>query len=788
MREMTYTALIAGILIGVVFAAANAYVGLRVGMTVSASIPAAVMSMAILRGIMKRKSILENNMVQTIGSSGESLAAGVIFTVPALFIFATIAENAGDHAAADVLRPSFLEMTVWGAIGGLLGVFFMIPLRKVLIVKEHGKLPYPEGTACAEVLESGERGGASAKTVFWGLGVAAIYEFFRQLGFWAETARQRIPLLKTEASLMAEPALLGVGYILGIRVAGIMLGGGLLGWFVIIPAIATFGADLKTPVAPGTTLIADMSPGQIWTNYLRYIGAGAVVLGGLISLLKNVGTIFHSITHAAGNLKGQGTTDRTQRDLPMLLVLAVIVAIGAAMWFLPDIGAMHHVMKSIPLIACVIGFGFFFVTVSSRLVGIIGGSSNPASGMTIATILGTALIFVYCLDLGLGPTEMKFAILSVGALVCIAICLAGDCSQDLKTGFLVGATPWKQQIGEVIGVLATTAALAGLILLINNTFGFVKDEAHPNAFLAPQAQIMQTLVKGVVDQELPWGLILIGVAAALVVELLGMPSLPFSVGLYLPISLSTPIMVGGIIRWIVDKRRGEMKEGENPGILGASGMVAGQGLVGVLFVGVAAIIGFFAPTARFDPEPFRSNPLHAAAVALEAPSEEPVPAPTTQPMTSQPEVPEGESVVPNHLVPWLAGKVGIPPQFGLYKLDLEAGAFRGAYAFEWWHWLPLLPFTAMVIWLLRASLRRLPPAASISTSDPLPTLGTGSVAPSGGASTKEPPTVAETARGASSNPSIPPPINDPSDSDDEPKRSGIFVDRPQTDPETESKD
>ncbi|RMF77704.1 MAG: oligopeptide transporter, OPT family [Planctomycetota bacterium] len=722
-RELTLLAVVLGVLIGVLFGAANAYIGLKVGMTVSASIPAAVISMAVLRGLLKRGTILENNMVQTIGSVGESLAAGMIFTIPALFVFAYSEKN-------PAMAPTFWEIAVYGAIGGLLGVLFMIPLRRMLIVKEHGKLPYPEGTACAEVLEAGQIGGVSAKTVFMGLGVGAAYEFFRGLGFWAETVRQRLPLIKSEFQLSAEPALLGVGYILGIRVAGYMLAGAVLGWFVIIPAIAFFGAGATTPLFPELKhVIADMSPGDMWNRYLRYIGAGAVVLGGIVSLLKSFGVIGGSLFHMFG---GKSTGQRTDRDIPTILLLLMIAGLAAAMWYLPTVSfdgvpqLMDPLFRNATVIACVLVFGFFFTTVSSRLVGIVGGSSNPASGMTIATLLGTALIIVYSTELD--PTVAKVAIISVGAMVCMCICMAGDTAQDLKPGLLVGETPWKQQVGQLIGVLTATAALAWVLLQINSRYGYSNEFGdHPNAVLAPQANLMKLLVQGVVDAQLPWELILIGMAAALIVELLGLPSLPFAVGLYLPLGLSTPIMVGGVIHWLIEGRRKSADEhaAHKPGLLAASGLVAGQGLVGVAFIGVAVFIGwvwneprFVVPKynetakvwAAFDAskdtwayqDAERSFYWDAAAGEWREGSA-PVPA-------SQPTQPRGELVVAKHFYPWLTTKFDfLEMEYGLRQHALERGAFKGAYLIDWWNWLPLVPWGAMAIWLALIARRPTPP-------------------------------------------------------------------------------
>jgi putative OPT family oligopeptide transporter len=710
MREFTPLAIILGIIVGIVFGAANAYIGLKVGMTVSASIPAAVISMGILRGLLKRGTLLENNIVQTVGSVGESLAAGMIFVIPALFIFAFYAD---DPATKDAMRPAFLEMAIWGALGGLLGVLFMIPLRKMLIVKEHEKLPYPEGTACAEVLESGDRGGAAARTVFAGLGVGALFELVRGLGFFREQAVQRLPVLRTDASLDTSPALLGVGYILGVRVAGFMLAGAVLGWFVIIPAIAFFGAGMTEPIFPAETPIADMTPDDLWNKYLRYIGAGAVVLGGLVSLFKSLGTVGGSLFHMFG---GTGKVERTGRDLPTILLLLLLVGLAAAMWYLPDAGYLNPLFKHIPVIACVIGFGFFFVTVSSRLVGIVGSSSNPASGMTIATILGTALIIVAVAgQLGLDPVAQKIAIISVGALVCIAVCIAGDTSQDLKTGFLVKATPWKQQVGELIGVLTATAAIAGVIWLIADRYNFVQTPETPNAVLAPQANLMKLLVEGVVDQRLPWNLIFIGIACALIVELLGIPSLPFAVGLYLPLYLSTPIMVGGVLRWFVDRRRPAKSESQNPGILASSGLVAGHGVMGVALVGVAALIGWWWEDPRYEPPTF--DEISQAWVYHDVTTQ---PAPATSP--GEDVIPSGELVVPHHLFPWLAGRFDfLDPEYGLRTREYEAGSFTGEYAVNWYKLLPVAPFALMTLWLLVVAFRRLddaPPAPATAPPPP----------------------------------------------------------------------
>ncbi len=766
MREFSPLAIFLGIVIGIVFGAANAYIGLKVGMTVSASIPAAVISMGILRALLKRGTILENNMVQTIGSVGESLAAGMIFVIPALFIFA-VAEHKPDMA------PNFWEIAVWGGLGGLLGVLFMVPLRRMLIVKEHGKLPFPEGTACAEVLESGDRGGKAAKTVFAGLGVGALFELVRGLGFFRDVATQRLPLLRTAAGLDTSPALLGVGYILGIRVAGYMLGGAVLGWFVIIPAIAFFGASNPDVIFPAADRIAEMAPDDIWGKYVRYIGAGAVVFGGIISLLRSLGTIGGSVFHLFG---GRGSSERTDRDIPTFVLLLLVIGLGAAMWYLPGVKIagpdgpatvplLHELFKHIPVIACVIGFGFFFVTVSSRLVGIVGSSSNPASGMTIATILGTALIIVALSQtMGLDATAQKVAIIAVGSLVCIAICIAGDTSQDLKTGYLVKATPWKQQIGELIGVLTATVALAGVIWLIKGQYGFSETVDTPNPVPAYQANLMKMVVQGVVDQQLPWNFIFIGMAAALIVEMLGLPALPFAVGLYLPLNLSMPIMAGGVIRWAIDRihRGRKSSEAQDPGILASSGLVAGHGVMGVVLVGVTALIGwwwadpYFAEPKYYEPAKawVAFDKTHDTWVHQDG--DQPTayfddvtedwvvgtpPVPETQPAAagegaSHAVRPKGERVWPKHLMPWLSTRVGfLDMEYGLRQLQWEQAlpedpaeaakidpetVFRGKYAIDWFKLLPLGPFALMALWLFIVALRR-PPEVSVSVAGAAPT-------------------------------------------------------------------
>ena len=566
--EFTVTAIVIGIILAVVFGAANAYLGLRVGLTVSASIPAAVLSMGIIRVILKKESILENNMVQTIGSAGESVAAGVIFTLPALFLWAA-------DGVEGMEAPGLVEIFLIALVGGTLGVLFMIPLRKALIVEEHGVLPYPEGTACAEVLLAGEEGGAKASTVFAGLGVAAAYKFAADgLGVFPSSVNFDIKAYKgSAAGLDVLPALVGVGYICGPRISSFMFAGAVLSWFVIMPLISLFGGDAV--IFPGTKAISAMLPKELWANYIKYIGAGAVATGGIISLVKSLPLIFKTFSQAIKsmkNSKGGKSELRTQQDLPMQYILIGVAIIAVAIWLLPTfpINLLGAVI--------VILFGFFFATVSSRMVGLIGSSNNPVSGMAIATLLiSTILLKVTGLT---GAEGMKGAI-AIGSIICIVAAIAGDTSQDLKTGFIVGATPKKQQIGELIGVFVSSLAIGGVLYLLNAAWGFGGDQIP-----APQATMMKMIVEGVMNAQLPWGLIIAGACVAVIVEILRIPVLPFAVGMYLPFSLNACIMVGGIVRAFVEKKKGlsdkQRKIAVDRGILYTSGMIAGEGLVGVL--------------------------------------------------------------------------------------------------------------------------------------------------------------------------------------------------------------
>jgi putative OPT family oligopeptide transporter len=579
--EFTLKAVLLGSIFGIIFGAATVYLGLKVGLTVSASIPIAVLAISIFKKLGKA-TILENNMVQTIGSAGESVAAGVVFTVPALLFLA------GGEAYFQ-----YFQIFVLALVGGVLGVLFMVPLRRALIVKEHGNLPYPEGTACADVLVAGEKGGALARNVFYGLGIAFLYKGFMSiLGLWKDVPQyvfgRSSALPNGTVNAEITPELLGVGYIIGPRIAGIMVAGGVLSWLVLIPLITLLGDNLTAPMAPETSmLISEMSPSQIWSKYIRYIGAGAVTFGGIITLIKTLPTIVTAFKDSFKDLRSRNaqtaaTQARTEKDVPLIFVVVGSIALVFLMAILPNVPT--NFLSAIMIVV----FGFFFVTVASRIVGLIGSSSSPVSGMTIATLMATSLIFI-----GIGWTGDFYQpiALVVGSIVCIAAANAGATSQDLKTGFLVGATPMKQQIGLLIGVLVSTVAIGFTLLLLHDTLGIgIVTEEHPNPLPAPQAMLMSTVIKGLLSQNLPWGLVLAGMGLSAVVELCGVSSLAFAVGAYLPLSTTSPIFVGGLIKTLADKvanRKGEESE-VSSGALFSSGLIAGGALTGIL---VAVLLG-----------------------------------------------------------------------------------------------------------------------------------------------------------------------------------------------------
>ena len=562
--ELTITSIVMGILLAVIFGAANAYLGLRVGMTVSASIPAAVIAMGVIRILLRRNSILESNLVQTIGSAGESLAAGAIFTLPALFLWASEGKMA---------KPDLLEITLIALIGGLLGVFFMIPLRNALIVKEHGTLPYPEGTACAEVLLAGENGGASASTVFAGMGFAALFKFIIDgLKVVSGEISVRVKGFAGEIGTQIYPAVMSVGYICGARISSYMFAGGVLSWLVLIPLAVLFGGDaiLYPASQPISELYAAGGASAVWSSYIRYIGAGALAAGGIISLIKSLPLIIKTFSGAVKNMKGSASSsnERTARDLDIKIVIAAVLILTVLIWLIPAIPV------SLLGAFMIVVFGFFFATVSSRMVGLVGSSNNPVSGMAIATLLISTLILK--LTGATGAAGMASAI-AIGSIICIVSAIAGDTSQDLKTGFILGSTPRKQQIGEVIGVVAAALAIGGTLYLLDTAWGFGSDE-----LAAPQATLMKIIVEGVMGGNLPWGLVFTGVFIAVAIELIGIPVLPFAIGVYLPVHLNACIMVGGIVRLALDKlKRNNKDEIVNDGILFSSGMIAGEGLVGI---------------------------------------------------------------------------------------------------------------------------------------------------------------------------------------------------------------
>ncbi|HEY6552567.1 MAG TPA: oligopeptide transporter, OPT family [Vicinamibacteria bacterium] len=647
--ELTFRALVMGSILGIFFGASSVYLALRVGLTVSASVPIAVISITVFRALSKvlggRASILENTVVQTTGSAGESIAAGVAFTLPALVLLG--------------FEMGWLRTLLLSLCGGILGVLMMIPLRRYLIVKEHGVLTYPEGTACAEVLIAGEEKGAQARHVFRGLAAGLTFKLVTAVTkLWPGVPKLHLPGYRVaEVSVDISPELLGVGYIIGYRSAAIMVGGGLLSWLVLIPAIALFGEGRATPLYPATVLISDMEPFDIWSRYIRYIGAGAVAAGGIINLIKAMPTIVDSFRSSFRDLRriGFATADerpRTDRDLPMWMVFGGSIGLALFMAFLPQLQVVPGLGIGLLTAAAVIVFGFFFSVVSSRITGELGSSSNPVSGMAIATLMGVCLVFIL---LGWTGHAYTAAALSIGAIVCIASSNAGTTSQDLKTSFLVGGTPWKQQTAIIVGVLTSVVVIGWTLQVINRNFTQVQEaryetllapaadasaQAGPDGqsyrlaraggqagipdgtYLvddggvvkyrvqegigsekapAPQATLMSLVTKGILTQQLPWGLVLIGVFTSILMEIIGVPALAFAVGMYLPLESTTPIFIGGLARKLVEWKRGrEFESDAGPGVLFSSGLVAGGSIMGLVssFLsapgaeGVAGILAF----------------------------------------------------------------------------------------------------------------------------------------------------------------------------------------------------
>ncbi len=577
--ELTLKSLFWGAIFGILFGMANAYLGLMAGLTISTAIPLSVITVAVARGfsfLLGKSNILENNITKTAGSASSSLASGLIFTIPALYLWGQ--------------NPGVIKIALIGLTGGLLGVLFMIPLRSYLIKEEHGNLPYPEGIGSAEVFVAAEAGGDQAKNVFTGLGIGFIYSFFMAfVKLWKDEFYLKIPFIKKAVlGVKTRPALLGVGYILGFRISLIMVSGGLLAWLVIIPIIAYLGEYLpalqNTPLYPATDiLIKDMTAKQIWTNYIRYIGAGAVATAGFIALFKSIPVMISSFKNNIKELstvKNKNTVvKRTDIDLPFSVVIGGAVIIILILAFTPVIfDFFDNFWMRLITAVCVAIFAFFFTTVSARIVGLVGVTSNPTSGMIIATLIGTSIVFFV---LGMRDLTGKVAALTVGAIVGVAASIAGDTSQDLKTGFLIGATPSKQQIAEIVGVITTAFFVALSIIALGKAYGF-GTEALP----APQANMMKLVIDGVLGMNIPWTLVLIGVAITLFVHfIIKIPSLAFAIGVYLPVSTMVPIFIGGFIRHILEKKSPDeqtMEERREKGILFSSGLVGGDGLMGVI--------------------------------------------------------------------------------------------------------------------------------------------------------------------------------------------------------------
>ena len=570
--EFTIKAIVIGALFGLLFGASTVYLGLRAGLTVSASIPIAVLAISVLKRL-GGSTILENNIVQTIGSAGESVAAGVVFTIPALIFLVPYGPA----------YFTYFQITVLALAGGLLGVLMMVPLRRALIVKEHGVLPYPEGTACADVLVAGERGGNLARTVFQGLGIGTLW---KSLSWIFQIVSTAIGYSMTRASffpnatlrLDISPEYMGVGYVIGPRIAGVMFAGGVLSWMVLLPLLSILGNYMSGPLPPvpaSGLRIAEMSAQQLWSAYIRYTGAGAVLAAGIITLARTIPTILSSFRDSLkdfGAGRSQAVRIRTERDLPLVIVVAGSILLALFLALAPRTPTQGNFLASLLIII----FGFFFVTVSSRITGLIGSSSNPISGMTIATLILTCSIFV-----ALGWTGDFYSPIAicVGAIVCIAAAIAGATSQDLKTGYLVGATPWYQQTGLLIGVV-TSSFIIGVTTLYLNSSMHIGSASLP----APQATLMSTIIKGLLSRNLPWGLVLVGVFISVTLELCGIHSLSFAVGSYLPIATTAPIFAGGVVRALVERKTGRAEASEvGAGTLFSSGLIAGGSLAGILY-------------------------------------------------------------------------------------------------------------------------------------------------------------------------------------------------------------
>ena len=606
MAEFTLKAIALGVFFGLLFGASTVYLGLRAGLTVSASIPIAVLAISVLKRL-GGSTILENNIVQTIGSAGESLASGVVFTIPALIFLVPYGPQ----------YFSYSQMTLLAIAGGILGVLMMIPLRRALIVKEHGVLPYPEGTACADVLVAGERGGALAKTVFMGLGIGALWKALSWIvQLFRTEVGHSIPrtgvLPNATLNVDISPEYMGVGYVIGPRIAGVMFAGGVLSWLVLLPLLSILGSYMTVPFPPvpaSGLRIDQMSAGQLWSAYIRYTGAGAVLASGLITLARTLPTIISSFRESVKEFSaGSAVIDaraRTDKDLPLTVVLVGSLLLALFLALAPGMPLQYNFLAAILIVV----FGFFFVTVSSRITGLIGNSSNPISGMTIATLILTCTIFV---AVGWVGDAYAPVALAVGGVVCIAAAIAGATSQDLKTGYLVGATPMYQQIGLVIGVLASSFIIGITTLYLHSVFTI-----GSQSLAAPQATLMSTIIKGLLSQNLPWGLVLVGVFISITLELCGIKSLSFAVGSYLPIATTAPIFVGGLVRWYVERKTGAAEESDiSSGTLFSSGLIAGGSLAGILY---AVLFGAGIVRAADDAETVGIVPiLHEGTLGMVA--------------------------------------------------------------------------------------------------------------------------------------------------------------------------
>ena len=576
--EFTLKAVVAGVALGIVFGAANAYLGLRVGLTVSASIPAAVMTVAMFRLFRANATILEANLSQTIGSASTSLASGTIFTIPALFMWNMV--------------PPYLQVVVLSYLGAVLGLAAMIPLRRMLVVQSHDELPYPEGTACAEVLRATVGGSTESAWIFRGMALGAAIKLALSIAFLTPSSvHTLVPFLpKAELAVELAPALLGVGFILGYRQSGVLVSGSLVSAIVLTPLIAIVGAALVSPLPPEPTrLIADMSANDIWARYVRYVGAGAVAAGGIITVLKALPSMAAAFMAVARGMKTTSPNGRpaappdTDRDLPGTFVAGAILFVVVVAGVVPGVfaGGMGPVQRAV----CAAGvgvFGILFVAVAARIVGIVGVSSQPTSGITLITLLGVASVFAAA---GWTDDSARAAVLTVGTIVAVAASKAGDISQDLKTGYLVGATPARQQFGQLIGASFACWAVAATVILLGSVYTFGSRDIP-----APQATLMKTIIEGVLAGALPWGLVLSGAGLAVAAFLCSVSPLAFAIGVYLPLATMAAIFVGGCVRAFAERgmKAGEKKEGADPGILAASGLVAGEGLAGVLVAGLVA--------------------------------------------------------------------------------------------------------------------------------------------------------------------------------------------------------